>query len=108
MDPGPWTTPVDPVHGPPHGPGPWTTSVDPVHGPPHGTPLAERVFHRMHMETMPNPPNSHTRTAIGEYSNIAPKNKNRTNLLVVALHISTVASARLIDQYFLDYTYLKV
>ena len=24
MDPGPWTTPVDPVHGPPQGPGPWT------------------------------------------------------------------------------------
>ena len=25
MDPGPWTTHVDPVHGPPHGLGPWTT-----------------------------------------------------------------------------------
>ena len=47
MDPGPWTTPVDPVHGPPcgpvdlvhgppHGPGPWTTLVDLVHGPPLG------------------------------------------------------------------------
>ena len=31
MDPGPWTTPVDPVHGPPCGP--WTWSMDPVHGP---------------------------------------------------------------------------
>ena len=45
MDPGPWTTPVDPVHGPPHGPGPWTTSVDPVHGPPP----AEPVFHCIHV-----------------------------------------------------------
>ncbi len=36
MDPGPWTTPVDPVHGPPCGPGPWTTPVDPVHRPPCG------------------------------------------------------------------------
>ena len=45
MDPGPWTTPVDPVHGPPHGPSPWTTSVDPVHGPP----LAEPVFHCIHV-----------------------------------------------------------
>ncbi|KAL9964818.1 hypothetical protein ACROYT_G028507 [Oculina patagonica] len=37
MDPGTWTTPVDPVHGPPCGPGPWTTlwtwSMDLVHGP---------------------------------------------------------------------------
>ena len=45
MDPGPWTAPVDPVHGPPHGPGPWTTSVDPVHGPPP----AEPVFHCIHV-----------------------------------------------------------
>ena len=39
MDPGPWTT---------RGAGPWTTSVDPIHGPP----LAEHVFRRMHVETM--------------------------------------------------------
>ena len=26
--PGPWTTSVDLVHGPPRGPGPWTTPVD--------------------------------------------------------------------------------
>ena len=25
--PGPWTTSVDLVHGPPRGPGPWTTPV---------------------------------------------------------------------------------
>ena len=31
MDPGPWTTPVGPVHGPPCGP--WTWSMDRVHGP---------------------------------------------------------------------------
>ena len=36
MDPGLWTSPMGPVHGPPHGPGPWTTHMDPVHGPPHG------------------------------------------------------------------------
>ena len=35
-----------------HGPGPRTTSVDPVHGPPHGPPLAEHVFRQMHVETM--------------------------------------------------------
>ena len=35
MDPGPWTTHEDPVHGPPRGPGPWTTPVDWVHGSPH-------------------------------------------------------------------------
>ena len=28
MDRGPWTTPMDRVHGPPHGPGPWTRSMD--------------------------------------------------------------------------------
>ena len=33
MDPGPWTSPMDPVHGPPHsmdhpyGPGSWTTPL---------------------------------------------------------------------------------
>ena len=26
--------------------------MDPVHGPPHGPSLAERVFRRMHVETM--------------------------------------------------------
>ena len=53
----------------------------------------------------PNPQNSHT-TAIGEYSKSPPKNKNRTNFLIVALHISMVSSAclhssRLFYQYFL-------
>ena len=27
MDRGPWTTPMDRVHGPPHGPGPWNRSM---------------------------------------------------------------------------------
>ena len=87
--------------------GPWTTPVDPVHGPP----LAERVFRRRHVETMEEGEITHCFLDfwICSFVNILRSIRGRYILLFLCFWtcMAIYQTMKAPIQTVLDYTYLK-